>query len=62
MTAVEGNASVYQVYPVGRLTGKGRAEVLGPWGPGIVIILQGAGSGGKGGAESSIRAGKPQTP
>ena len=26
MTAVEGNASVYQVYAVSRMTGKGRAE------------------------------------
>ena len=25
MTAVEGNASVYQVYPVSRITGEGRA-------------------------------------
>ena len=28
MTAVEGNASVYQVYPVSRITGEGRAEFL----------------------------------
>ena len=26
LTAVEGNASVYQVYPVSRITGEGRAE------------------------------------
>ena len=25
MTAVEGNASVYQVYPVSRISGEGRA-------------------------------------
>ena len=28
MTAVEGNASVYQVIPVSRITGKWRAEFL----------------------------------
>ena len=27
--AVEGNASVYQVNPVSRIAGEGRAEVLG---------------------------------
>ena len=26
LTAVEGNASVHQVYPVSRITGEGRAE------------------------------------
>ena len=26
LTAVEGNASVYQVYPVSRITDEGRAE------------------------------------
>ena len=26
LTVVEGNASVYQVYPVSRITGEGRAE------------------------------------
>ena len=35
MTAVEGNASVYQVYPVSRITGEGRAEFLRAWGPGF---------------------------
>ena len=33
LTAVEGNASVYQVNPVGRITGEGRAEFLRTWGP-----------------------------
>ena len=27
MTGVEGNASVYQVYPVSRIVGEGRAEL-----------------------------------
>ena len=34
MTAVEGNASVYQLYPVSRTTGQGRTEFLRAWGPG----------------------------
>ena len=29
LTAVEGNASVYQVYPVSRVTGEGRTECGG---------------------------------
>ena len=33
MTAVEGNASVYQVNPVSRITGEGSAECLRTWGP-----------------------------
>ena len=32
MTAVEGNASVYQVCPVSRIIGEGRAEFLRAWG------------------------------
>ena len=32
MTAVEGKALVYQVYPVSSITGEGRPEVLGAWG------------------------------
>ena len=32
LTAVEGNASVYQVNPVSRITGEGRAEFLRTWG------------------------------
>ena len=35
LTAVERNASVYQVNPVSRITGKGRAKVLTTWGPDI---------------------------
>ena len=46
LTALEGNASVYQVYPVSRITREGRAEILRAWGPGFE--LEGAG-GGKGG-------------
>ena len=33
MTAVEGNVSVYQVNPVSRISGEGRAEFLRTWGP-----------------------------
>ena len=47
MTAVEGNASVYQVYPVSRITGVGRAEFLRAWGPGF--DQEGAGGGGRAG-------------
>ena len=43
MTAVEGNASVYQVNPVSRITGEGRAEFLRTWGPGF--DHEGAGGG-----------------
>ena len=32
---MEGNASVYQVYPVSRITHEGRAEFLRAWGPGF---------------------------
>ena len=32
---VEGNASDYQVNPVSRITGEGRAEFLRTWGPGF---------------------------
>ena len=35
MTAVEGNVSAYQVDPVSRITGEGRAEFLRTWGPGF---------------------------
>ena len=28
LTAVEGNASAYQVHPVSRITGEGRAELF----------------------------------
>ena len=54
LTAVEGNASVYQVYPVSRITGEGRAEFLGAWWPGFE--QEGAGGrGGAGGATHSVR-------
>ena len=32
---MEGNAFVYQVNPVSRITGEGRAEFLRTWGPGF---------------------------
>ena len=32
---MEGNASVYQVYPVSRITGEARAEFLRTWGAGF---------------------------
>ena len=35
LTAVEGNSSVYQVYPVNRITVEGRAGILRAWGPGF---------------------------
>ena len=43
---MEGNASVYQVYPVSRITGEGRAETSRAWGPGFE--QEGAGGGGRG--------------
>ena len=33
---MQGNASVYQVYPVSRITGGGRVESLRAWGSGFV--------------------------
>ena len=54
MTAVEGNASVYHVYPVGRITGEGRVEFLRTRGPGV--DQKGAGGGrGTGGASQFVR-------
>ena len=56
LTAVEGNASVYQVNPVGRITGEGRAEFLRTWG--ADCDQKGAGwrgDGGTGGAAQSVR-------
>ena len=44
MAAVEGNASVYQLHPVSRKTGEGRAELLRAWGHGFE--QEGAGEGG----------------
>ena len=52
LTAVEGNASVYQVNPVSRITGDERAEFLRTWGPGF--DQKGAGVGGGDGRGSSI--------
>ena len=49
---MEGNASVYQVYPVSRITGEGRADNSRAWGPGFE--QEGAG-GGAGGATQSVR-------
>ena len=42
---MEGNASVYQVNLVSRITGGGRAEFLRAWGPGF----EQEGAGGRGG-------------
>ena len=42
---MEGNASVYQVYPVSRITGEGRAEFLRAWGPGFEQEGSGRGRG-----------------
>ena len=47
LTAVEGNASVYQVNPVSRITGEERAEFLRTWGPGF--DQKGGREGGRGG-------------
>ena len=56
LTAVEGNASFCQVYPVCRKTGEGRAEFLRAWG--AAFEQERAGGGGKGGggeATQSVR-------
>ena len=45
---MEGNASVYQVDPVSRITGEGRAEVWKTWRPGF--DQKGSGGGGREGA------------
>ena len=42
---MEGNASVYQVHPVRRITGDGRAEFLIAWGH--AFDQEGAGRGDK---------------
>ena len=49
LTAVEGNASVYQVNAVSRRTGEGRAEFLRTWGLGIDQKRAGVGGGERGG-------------
>ena len=46
---MEGNASVYQVNPVCRITGEGRAEFLRTWGPDF--DQKGSGRGGRGEAQ-----------
>ena len=55
LTAVEGNASVYQVNPVGRITGEGRVEVLSTWGAEFDQKGGGGGWGGGGGGWQSGR-------
>ena len=42
---MEGNASVYQVNPVSRITGEGRAEFLRTWGAGFYQKRAGVGEG-----------------
>ena len=54
MTSVEGNASVYQVYPVSRITCEGRAELIRAWGPGF----EQEGAGGEDEGVNSICAWK----
>ena len=44
---MEGNASVYQVNPVSRITGEGRAEFLRTWG-GAGFDQKGGGRGERG--------------
>ena len=46
--------TVYQVYPVSRITGEGRAEFLRAWGAGF----EQEGAGGRGGRDNSICARK----
>ena len=46
---MEGNVSVYQVNPVGRITGEGRAEFLRTWEPGFDQKGAGGGRRGRGG-------------
>ena len=48
LTAVEGNASFFQVNTVSRITGEGRAEFWKTWGPGFDQTGAGVG-GGEGG-------------
>ena len=48
-TAVEGNASAYQVYSVSRITGEGRADFLGRGGLGLNKRERGGGEGGRAG-------------
>ena len=54
---MEGNASVYQVIPVSRITDEGRAEFLRAWGPGVEQEGAERGGGGTGtvGTTQSVR-------
>ena len=52
---MEGNASVYQVHPVSRITGEETAEFLRTWGPGFDQEGAGGAGGGTGGAAQSVR-------
>ena len=59
LVAVDGNASVYQVYHVSRITGEGRAEFLRTWGAGFEQEGAGGRGGGEtGGATQSVRGNK----
>ena len=49
---MEGNASVYQVKYVRRITGEGRAEFLRTWGPDF--DQKGSGRGGRGGRAGQL--------
>ena len=55
MTGVKGNASVYQVNPVSRITGEGRAEFSRTWGSDFDQKR-----GGRGGAGSLRRCNSSQ--
>ena len=54
---MEGNASVYQVNPVSRITGEGRGEFSRTWGAGFDKKRAGVGGtgGGTGGAAQLVR-------
>ena len=59
---MEGNASLYQVYPVRRITGEGRAEFLMAWGAvGLNKRSGGEGGGGAGAATQSVRGNYKQS-
>ena len=58
LTAVGGNASVYQVYPVSSIPGEGSADFSRAWGPEFEQEGAGGGGGGEGetgGATPSVR-------
>ena len=55
---MEGHASIYQVNPVSRITGEGRAEFSRTWGPDFgQKVPAGGGEGGEGtgGAAQFVR-------